>query len=100
MKNTEIIEILKNSYKRDIRKQVVKTLREEEKKDIPNYKLINQIFSYVLGELGWEMSKSTKDWDTSPLDIMEEAFPQIESTKWFQEQILTTKKTIDIERRD
>jgi len=96
-KKQEIIETLKNSYTRDIRKQVVKTLLAEEKgQQEPHYKIINQIFSYVLSELGWNMPKSTQEWDSTPLDIMEEVFPQIEKTKWFQEQILLTQKTIEV----
>jgi len=100
MKKQEIIEILKNNYHRDIRKQVVKTLLSEEKEQqSPNYKIINQIFSYVLSELAWNMPKSTEDWDSTPLDIMEEVFPQIEKTKWFQEQILMVKKTIEVDMK-
>jgi DNA-binding ferritin-like protein len=96
-KKQEIIETLKNSYTRDIRKQVVKTLLTEEKgQQTSHYKIINQIFSYVLSELGWNMPKSTQEWDSTPLDIMEEVFPQIEKTKWFQEQILLTKKNIEV----
>ena len=101
MTKQEIIETLKNSYPRDTRKQLVKTIQAEEKsKEIPNYKIINQIFSYVLSELGWDMAKSTQEWDTTPLDIMEETFPKIETTQWYNEQILTAKQAIDIELRD
>jgi len=101
MKKNEIIETLKNSYPRDMRKQVVKTLLSEEKStEIPNYKIINQIFSYVLSELGWNMAKNTQEWDNTPLCIMEESFPKIEKTKWYKEQILTAKKSIDLEMND
>ncbi len=97
----EIIETLKSNYNRDLRKQVVKTLLAEEKEQqTPHYKIINQIFSYVLSELGWNMPKSTQEWDSTPLDIMEESFPQIEKTKWFQEQILLTKKTIEVDMKN
>jgi len=98
MKNTEIIQTLKNTYNRDIRKKVVKTLLIEEKEnEIPNYNIINQIFSYVLKELNWTIVANTKEWDNTPLDIMEETFPQIESSKWFEDQILTAKKMIETE---
>jgi hypothetical protein len=101
MTKQEIIETLKNSYSRDIRKQLVKTIVSEEKEnELPNYKLINQIFSYVLSELGWDMAKSTKDWDATPLDIMEESFPKIKTTQWYKEQILTAKQAIDVELKD
>ena len=101
MEKAEIIETLKTQYNRDLRKGVVKTLLKEEKEtDKPNYQLINQIFSYVLKELGWSMAENTKEWDNTPLDIMQEAFPKIESTKWYEEQILTAKKMIDVLRKD
>ena len=101
MEKTEIIEILKENYNRDLRKGVVKTLLKDEKASVkPNYQLINQIFSYVLKELGWSMAENTKVWDNTPLDIMEDVFPKIESTKWYEEQILTAKKMIDVLRKD
>jgi len=101
MKKTEIIQTLKESYKRDIRKQLVKSLQAEEKEtQTPSHKVINQIFSYVLSELGWEMAKNNQEWDNTPLEIMSETFPQIEKTHWYKEQILTAKKEIDVEMRD
>ena len=100
MQKTEIIQTLKDNYNRDLRKQVVKTiLAEENEKNEPDYKIINQIFSYVLKELNWKMADNTKEWDNTPLDIMEEVFPKLESTKWFEEQILTAKKMIEMEMR-
>ena len=100
MKKAEIIQTLKDNYNRDLRKQVVKTiLADENEKDKPDYKIINQIFSYVLKELNWKMADNNKEWDNTPLDIMEEVFPKLESTKWFEEQILTAKKMIEMEMR-
>ena len=100
MTKQEIIETLKNSYPKDIRKQLVKTILKEEKENaLANYKLINQIFSYVLSELGWDMAKSTKDWDSTPLDIMEESFPKIKTTQWYKEQIVTAKQAIDVDMK-
>jgi len=97
----EIIETLKNSYNREIRKQLVKSILADEKSNgTADYKLINQIFSYVLSECGWDMAKNTLQWDTTPLDIMTESFPHIETTQWYKEKILTTKKNIDVEMRD
>ena len=101
MKKTEIIETLKTQYNRDLRKGVVKTLLKDEKaSDKANYQLINQIFSYVLKELAWDIAENTKEWDNTPLDIMMEAFPHIESTKWYEEQILTAKEMIDVLRKN
>jgi len=98
MKKETIIQTLKDNYNRDLRKQVVKTIIANEKQSkAPDYKIINQIFSYVLKELEWKMAENTKEWDNTPLDIMEEAFPKLESTKWFEEQILTAKKMIEME---
>jgi len=101
MNKTEIIETLKAQYSRDIRKQLVRSLLESEKEDdtLKQYKLMNQIFSYVLAQLGWEMAKSTENWDPTPLEIMDEVFPKITSSKWYTEQQLLTKKHIDIENR-
>ncbi|MCW8821275.1 MAG: hypothetical protein OQK45_03530 [Sulfurovum sp.] len=98
MKKTEIIETLKAHYDRETRKQLVKSILQNEKQeDETDYKIINQIFSYVLKELDWNFAKNTKEWDNTPLDIMEDVFPQIESTKWYKEQILTAKKMIDVQ---
>jgi len=100
-KKETIIQTLKESYNRDLRKQVVKTLLANEKdSDTPDYKILNQIFSYVLKELDWKIAENTKKWDNTPLDIMEEVFPKLENTKWFKEQILTAKKMIASEMRD
>jgi len=101
MKKTDIIETLKNNYSRDIRKKLIKTLlAEETETQTPSHKIINQIFSYVLNELGWDIAKNTEEWDTTPLEIMKETFPQIEKTHWYEEQILTAKKSIDVEIRE
>ena len=101
MKKETIIQTLKDNYNRDLRKQVVKTILVNEKQsETPDYKIINQIFSYVLKELNWKMAENTKEWDNTPLDIMEETFPKLESTKWYEEQILTAKKMIAMEMRD
>jgi len=101
MTKETIIQTLKDNYNRDLRKQVVKTILVNEKQsETPDYKIINQIFSYVLKELNWKMAENTKEWDNTPLDIMEETFPKLESTKWYEEQILTAKKMIAMEMRD
>lgn len=101
MKKTEIIETLKAHYDRDIRKKLVKSILQNEKQEEETaYKIINQIFSYVLKELNWNMSENAKEWDNTPLEIMEEAFPQIESTKWYKEQHITATKEINVLRED
>lgn len=100
MEKTQIIETLKDNYNRDLRKQVVKTIISNEKESKnPDYKIINQIFSYVLKELNWDLANNTENWDNTPLDIMDETFPKIESTKWYEEQILTAKKIIELEMK-
>lgn len=99
MEKTEIIQTLKDNYNRDLRKKVVKTIlaqeKEKDKKDKPDYKIINQIFSYVLKELDWKIPEKMEEWDYTPLNIMEETFPKLESTKWFEVQILTAKKMLE-----
>jgi uncharacterized protein (UPF0297 family) len=94
----EIIETLKAQYSRDLRKQLVKSLLESEKNSDTEqqYKLINQIFSYVISELGWTMAANTENWDNSPLNIMSEVFPKLKTSKWYLEQNLSTKRSIDV----
>jgi len=102
MTKEEIIEALKEHYSRDIRKQLVKSILEQEKSmtDLDKdhvYKTINQIFSFVLQQSGWKMGSNSEKWNELPLEIMNESFPQLSSTKWYEEQILTTKQSINIE---
>ena len=95
-KKSEIVQTLKENYNRDLRKQVVKTiLANENEQDTPDYKIIDQIFTYVLKELNWKMPENSEEWDYTPLDIMEEAFPKLETTKWFEIQMLSAKKMIE-----
>ena len=98
MTKTELIETLKTQYDRDIRKQLVKSLIEAEKENDTEtqYKLMNQIFSYVLAQLNWSMPKGTEDWDPTPLEVMHEVFPKIMASKWYREQQLLAKQHIDV----
>jgi hypothetical protein len=98
MNKNEIIETLKSQYNRDLRKQLVRTLLDAEKENNTDkqYKLMNQIFSYVLSQLGWTMAANTENWDPTPLEVMDEVFPKITTSKWFMEQKLITKKHIDL----
>jgi len=98
MNKNEIIETLKAQYNRDLRKQLVRALLNAEKENNTDkqYKLMNQIFSYVLSQLGWTMAANTENWDPTPLEVMDEVFPKITTSKWFMEQKLTTKKQIDL----
>jgi len=95
-----LIHTLKTQYNRDTRKRLVKKMKEEEKEEKPNYNIINQIFSYILKECDWNMAKNAQTWDNSPLEIINEAFPQIAQTQWYKEQILSTKKEIEVQRND
>ena len=102
MKKQEIIDTLKAQYNRDIRKQLVRTLVDAEKENntLNSYKLINQIFSYVLAELGWSMADNTKNWNNSPLEIMKEVFPRITDAQWYKEQQLLTDRSINVQMDD
>jgi len=105
MMKEEISNILKEHYSRDIRKQLVKSILEQEKSmteldKVAVYKTINQIFSFVLQQAGWEMGNNSSEWNVMPLEIMDETFPKLSSTKWYAEQILITKQTIEIEMKD
>jgi hypothetical protein len=98
MGEEQIVAFLKAHYDRDLRKQVVKSIQAEEKsKEPPNYAIINQIFSYVLKEMEWSIAHEASQWDTKPLDIMRQAFPKLETTKWYKDQQLLTKKNIKVE---
>ena len=101
MTNKNITDAITSQYSRDLRKQIVKTIIQHEKNSDKealdsSYKVINQIFSYVISQLNWEMSDSSNKWDDTPLKIMSEAFPKIETTKWFKDQQLITKKSIEL----
>ena len=98
----DIVDAITAQYNRDTRKQVVKTILQHEKDNDKeaiesSYAIINQIFSYVLAELNWEISSNSSAWDNTPLSIMSQAFPKLEATKWFNEQQLLTKKAIDLQ---
>jgi len=97
----EIISALKEQYSRDLRKQVVKSILGHEKSSDKeaiksSYKIVNQIFSYVIDSLGWNISAGTNTWDTSPLKIMSEVFPKIQTTKWYKDQELRVSKPIEV----
>ena len=98
----EIIDTLKEQYSRDLRKKVVKSILTNEKSNDKkeqesSYKVINQIFTYVIGQLNWSISKNTNSWDDTPLKIISEVFPKIETTKWFKDQQLHVTKSINLE---
>jgi len=91
----EIISTIKNRYNRDLRKQIVKSILINEKDNKTSledsYKIINQIFAYIIGELKWTIPTNTTSWDDTPLKTMVEIFPKIETTKWFKDQELSLK---------
>lgn len=97
----KIVNAIKNQYTRDLRKQVVKTMLKNEKDYDENeledsYKNINQIFSYVINELSWSISQSNNTWDDTPLKIIGEVFPKIQTTKWFKNQQLSITQSINV----
>jgi hypothetical protein len=46
------------------------------------------------------MVKDTTQWDSTPLEIMKASFPKIEDTQWYKQQILTSKKTIEVDMKE
>jgi len=101
MEKEALIDTLKTQYSRDLRKQLVKTILSAEKtKDATetkkSYGLMNQIFSYVLKECDWTMFENSKKWDGLPLKIMTDVFPKLDTTKWYQEQMIASEKSIDV----
>ena len=97
MSQDEIIETLKATYSREVRKGLVKSILEQEREEKEEYKIINQIFSYVLQQSGWKMGENSTAWDASPLEIMNEVFPKLSTTKWYSEQILTTNQKVEVQ---
>jgi len=98
----KIINFIKEKYNRDLRKQVVKAILKNEKSNDKmaqesSYKIINQIFSYIISELDWNISQNTNSWNDSPLKIISEIFPKIETTQWFKDQQLLVTKPINLE---
>ena len=94
----EIIARLKEQYTRDLRKQIVKSILKNEKTNDKltlenSYKIINQIFAYIISESKWKMSPNSGTWDDTPLKIMSEVFPKIETTEWYKGQVLSIKNT-------
>ena len=102
MQKEEIINTLKTQYPRDLRKQLVKTILTSEKNQDETvikqkYNIMNQIFSYVLKECNWSMSENSENWDNTPLEIMIEVFPKLNTTQWYAEQDISVKKNIDVQ---
>jgi len=78
-------------------KTILSNEKEQDKAAIEQrYKLMNQIFSYVLKECNWSMSQNSGEWDNTPLEIMTEVFPKLDTTQWYKEQGFVVKKDIDI----
>ena len=101
MNKEEIIQTLKDTYSREVRKGLVRTLLEKEKTENEleiqqQYKLMNQIFSYVLQQSGWKMGENSSNWDASPLNIMQDVFPKLSTSKWYREQLLNTKQNVEV----
>ncbi len=95
----EIVTLLKEQYDRELRKQLVKTLLEDEKSgdtQSASAKILDQIFSYILKSLQWNIVHNTNEWSTLPLEILKKVFPKIEKTQWFNEKQLHTNQDIDL----
>ncbi len=99
MNKQELIQTLKDTYPRELRKNVVKSIQHDEKNNDTDkiYGMVNQIFSYVLKESNWDIADTSANWDSEPLLIMKEAFPKIETTNWYKEQELFISKHIDVQ---
>ena len=103
MKKEDIINTLKEHYSKEIRRNLIRSILEQEqsiselnKKEV--YKTINQIFSFVLQQANWQMGETSQTWDAIPLEVMKETFPKLSNTKWYNEQILTTQQDIKIKK--
>jgi len=92
-----LINQIKSTYSREVRKNLIKSIIESEKSDNTQivdkqYKIINQIFSYIIKESSWKIASNSNNIDTTPLDIMVASFPKIANTKWYQEKIISIGK--------
>ena len=101
MKQEEIIDTIKSTYSRDIRKNLIKSIIKSEKSknsemQDKQYKIINQIFSYIIKESGWKISQNSNTLDSTPMEIMLEVFPKLSSTKWYEEQNVVVKNSVDV----
>ena len=101
MNSEDLVKYLKEQYNRDLRKQIVKSVLLYEKnndKDAlqSSCNVLNQIFSFVLSELQWNMVEDSSEWDTKPLDVMKVTFPKIETTKWYKDQLLLVSQSIKV----
>ena len=91
MINEEIVARLKAEYPRDLRKHMIKNiLLHEKSRDKAaidsSYKILNQIFSYIISELNWKIAEHTSTWDQTPLKVIAQAFPKLSTTQWYKEQ--------------
>jgi hypothetical protein len=101
LKQEEIIDTIKSTYSRDIRKNLIKSIIKSEKSknsemQDKQYKIINQIFSYVIKQSNWKISQNSNNLDTIPMEIMLEVFPKLSSTKWYKEQNVVVKNSVDV----
>ncbi len=85
------IKFIKESYPKKVRIELINSLLDAQSSQSIQasetleklHNLIDQIFSTILKNLKWNIATSKNDWDYRPIDVMKEAFPKIEKTKWF-----------------
>ena len=106
------IEFIKENYPKDVRVDLIVSLKslentainkkktiqgiEAQKKVEGLHQIIDQIFSVVLKNLNWNIASSSNDWDYRPINIMKKTFPKIEETQWYDirhHQVISKLKT-------
>ena len=106
------IEFIKENYPKDIRVDLVVSLKslensalnkektiqgiEAQKKVEGLHQMIDQIFSVILKNLNWNIATSSNNWDYRPINIMKKTFPNIEQTQWYNirhQQVISKLKT-------
>ena len=106
------IEYIKENYPKEVRIDLIASLKSLEniainkKKTIEGieaqakvenlHKMIDQIFSVILKNLNWNIASSSNDWDYRPINVMKKTFPNIEQTQWYNirhEQVISKLKT-------
>jgi len=94
------VKFIKDSYPKKTRIELITNLLEAQAdKTISGQEtverlqnLIDQIFSTVLGNLKWNIASSKNSWDYRPIEVMQEVFPKIEKTRWYN---MRHKQVID-----
>jgi pectate lyase len=93
------IKYIKENYPKDVRVDLIVSLKslenisinqkktiqgiEAQKKIEGLHKMLDQIFNVILKNFDWNISASSDSWDYRPINVMKKSFPKIEKTQWY-----------------